>query len=78
MAQVRRHRRRRARGHGARPAIDRRPLRPGEVPAADQRAHRRRGARRTVATHDTYASMGLSRGASALGVALALGEVSRA
>lgn len=27
------------------------------------------------ATHDTYASMGLSRGASALGVALALGEV---
>ena len=29
----------------------------------------------TVATHDTYNSMGLSRGASALGVALALGEV---
>ncbi|MBR0679904.1 ring-opening amidohydrolase [Roseomonas eburnea] len=29
----------------------------------------------TVATHDTYASMGLSRGASALVVALALGEV---
>ena len=29
----------------------------------------------TVATHDTYPSMGLSRGASALGVALALGEV---
>ncbi|HEU0114884.1 MAG TPA: ring-opening amidohydrolase, partial [Thermomicrobiales bacterium] len=29
----------------------------------------------TVATEDTYASMGLSRGASALGVALALGEV---
>jgi cyanuric acid amidohydrolase len=29
-----------------------------------------------VATTDTYASMGLSRGASALGVALALGEVS--
>ena len=28
-----------------------------------------------VATEDTYASMGLSRGASALGVALALGEV---
>jgi cyanuric acid amidohydrolase len=28
-----------------------------------------------VATHDTYASMGLSRGASALGVALALGEI---
>jgi len=29
----------------------------------------------TVATEDTYHSMGLSRGASALGVALALGEV---
>jgi cyanuric acid amidohydrolase len=29
----------------------------------------------TVATKDTYASMGLSRGASALGVALALGEI---
>jgi cyanuric acid amidohydrolase len=28
-----------------------------------------------VATHDTYASMGLSRGASALGVALALNEI---
>lgn len=32
-------------------------------------------ARAPVATRDTYASMGLSRGASALGVALALGEV---
>ncbi len=32
----------------------------------------------TVATRDTYASMGLSRGASALGVALALGEVAEA
>ena len=32
----------------------------------------------TVATHDTYASMGLSRGASALGIALALREVDRA
>jgi cyanuric acid amidohydrolase len=31
-----------------------------------------------VATHDTYASMGLSRGASALGIALALGEVAEA
>jgi cyanuric acid amidohydrolase len=30
---------------------------------------------RTVATEDTYASMGLSRGASALGVGLALGEI---
>ncbi|PZW45611.1 barbiturase [Humitalea rosea] len=28
-----------------------------------------------VVTHDTYASMGFSRGASALGVALALGEI---
>jgi cyanuric acid amidohydrolase len=33
---------------------------------------------RTVATEDTYASMGLSRGASALGVALALGEIDTA
>ncbi len=32
----------------------------------------------TVATHDTYESMGFSRGASALGVAVALGEVDRA
>lgn len=32
---------------------------------------------RNVATHDTYASMGLSRGASALGVAVALGELPR-
>src|SRR5258708_16091086 len=36
----------------------------------------RRG--RKVATSSTYASMGYSRGASALGVALALGEVDRA
>ncbi|BAQ47730.1 cyanuric acid amidohydrolase [Methylobacterium aquaticum] len=28
-----------------------------------------------VSTHDTYASMGLSRGASALGIGLALGEI---
>ena len=33
----------------------------------------RRG--KSVATHDTYGSMGYSRGASALGVAVALGEV---
>jgi cyanuric acid amidohydrolase len=33
---------------------------------------------KTVATADTYASMGLSRGASALGVAEALGEIDRA
>ncbi|HYZ31889.1 MAG TPA: ring-opening amidohydrolase [Crenalkalicoccus sp.] len=32
----------------------------------------------TVASHETYASMGLSRGASALGVALALGELAEA
>jgi len=32
----------------------------------------------TVATHDTYASMGLSRGASALGIGLALGEIAPA
>jgi cyanuric acid amidohydrolase len=32
----------------------------------------------SVATHDTYASMGLSRGASALGIGLALGEVADA
>jgi cyanuric acid amidohydrolase len=32
----------------------------------------------TVATEDTYSSMGLSRGASALGVALALGEIDAA
>ena len=31
-----------------------------------------------AATHDTYASMGLSRGASALGVAVALGEIDAA
>ncbi|MGU3537328.1 cyanuric acid amidohydrolase [Methylobacterium sp. A54F] len=31
-----------------------------------------------VATHDTYASMGLSRGASALGIGLALGEIAEA
>ena len=37
---------------------------------------RRRGA--TVATSDTYESMGYSRGASALGVAVALGEVDQA
>jgi cyanuric acid amidohydrolase len=34
-----------------------------------------RGRGATVATEDTYHSMGLSRGASALGVALALGEI---
>jgi cyanuric acid amidohydrolase len=39
-------------------------------------AAKARGA--TVATEDTYHSMGLSRGASALGVALALGEVAEA
>ncbi|MCO6418058.1 ring-opening amidohydrolase [Siccirubricoccus sp. KC 17139] len=39
-------------------------------------AAKARGA--TVSTEDTYHSMGLSRGASALGVALALGEVAEA
>lgn len=39
-------------------------------------AAKARGA--TVTTEDTYHSMGLSRGASALGVALALGEVAEA
>ncbi|MGE7225740.1 ring-opening amidohydrolase [Paenibacillus glucanolyticus] len=39
------------------------------------RAARERGAR--VVTEETYKSMGYSRGASALGVALALGEVDR-
>lgn len=33
---------------------------------------------KSVATHDTYESMGYSRGASALGVAIALGEVKAA
>jgi cyanuric acid amidohydrolase len=37
---------------------------------------KRRGA--TVASEDTYASMGIARGASALGIALALGEVAPA
>jgi cyanuric acid amidohydrolase len=32
----------------------------------------------SVATHETYASMGLSRGAAALGVGLALGEIAPA
>jgi cyanuric acid amidohydrolase len=36
----------------------------------------KRGA--TTATQDTYYSMALSRGASALGVALALGEIESA
>jgi len=40
-------------------------------------AERIAAARRPVATHDTLASMGLSRGAAALGVAVALGEVDR-
>ena len=38
-------------------------------------AERIAAARAPVATHDTYESMGYSRGASALGVALALGEI---
>jgi cyanuric acid amidohydrolase len=39
------------------------------------RVEQARAAGHGVATEDTYASMGVSRGASALGVALALGEV---
>ena len=57
----------------------RRPLRPDEVPAAHEGADRgAQGRGHDVATQDTYKSMGLSRGASALGVALALGEINRA
>ena len=40
-----------------------------------ERVQAARAAGHAVATEDTYSSMGLSRGASALGVALALGEV---
>lgn len=43
-----------------------------------ERIERARLAGHEVATEDTYLSMGYSRGASALGVALALGEVSPA
>ncbi|GJE28889.1 ring-opening amidohydrolase [Methylobacterium organophilum] len=42
------------------------------------RIHEAAGRGHTVATHDTYASMGLSRGASALGIGLALGEIPEA
>jgi cyanuric acid amidohydrolase len=42
------------------------------------RMEQARGAGHSVATEDTYASMGLSRGAAALGVAVALGEVAEA
>ena len=45
-------------------------------PRSASRRRARRGA--AIATEDTYHSMALSRGASALGVALALGEVDRA
>ena len=58
----------------------RRPFRAGQVPAADRAARSReadgRGAK--VATRDTLKSMGLSRAASALGIAVALGEIDRA
>ena len=43
----------------------------GRIHDAVERGH-------TVATEDTYESMGYSRGASALGIALALGEVEKA
>ena len=55
-----------------------RPLRPGQMPAADRRA--RPGCRRPRRRrrHRRYLQVdGYSRGASALGVALALGEVAR-
>ena len=42
-----------------------------------QRVAEADAANRTVATRDTLKSMGLSRGASALGVAVALGEIER-
>jgi cyanuric acid amidohydrolase len=42
------------------------------------RIEQARAAGRDVATEETYASMGASRGASSLGVALALGEVAEA
>ena len=57
----------------------RRALRAGEVSAAHA-GPRRRGAGAaapTTATRDTLKSMGLSRAASALGVAVALGEIDR-
>jgi cyanuric acid amidohydrolase len=51
-------------------------FRPDQMPAADQRADRGGGAaRHKTVTTGGYASMGYSRGASALGVALALGEI---
>ena len=54
----------------------RRSFRADQVPAAHQGAHRGGSARGTkIATEDTYHSMAVSRGASALGVALALGEI---
>ena len=58
----------------------RRAFRPGQVPAADRAAHRRSGGARRDAwrPRDTLKSMGLSRAASALGVAVALGEIDRA
>ena len=57
-------------------AVERRALRPDQVPAADQRARPDALARgKTVVTASGYASMGYSRGASALGVAKALGEI---
>ena len=43
-----------------------------------ERIERAQRAGQTVATEDTYLSMGFSRGASALGVALALGELTHA
>ena len=71
-----------ARGDGAMPASRPRrcAFRAGQMPAADGAAHRRSRQRAapSVATTDTLKSMGLSRAASALGVAVALGEIDRA
>ena len=69
-AAMRRRRHRRAR---------RRPFRADQMPAADRRARspRPRRAAPTTATRDTLKSMALSRAASALGVAVALGEIDR-
>ena len=82
MPQIARHRRGGHGGHGAgrHRRCGGRALCPGEMPAADRAraSSRRTRAGHSVAAEDTYASMGYSRGASALGVALALGEVAEA
>ena len=65
----------RRRHHGS----GRRAFRADQVSAADRAAHRRRrSARRDRRDRDTLKSMGLSRAASSLGVAVALGEIDAA